>query len=307
MSARMQAQGASAQEGAWPTVGTVTLSAACAEYVLYLQATGRPQTTVQAVRSCLHLFSLYTSPVSIADAATKAIPFLAERSQTRKRNTQAVTFSHLKTFFVFCLRYGWLERNPLADLNRPRQEQIVTQPLSDREIVALYAAASPWQRAAIVVMLGSGMRIGELAALRWQDIRDGYVVVHGKGDRERTLAPGRTGMAALYQMPHKGERVFPCTYGSMKVGLAKLSRVADVKMHPHQFRHSFSHRFLDAGGTIEELSEILGHARLDTTMVYVRAFRRERALEAMRAYNPADALFKLDNNRGQLENRMPVA
>ena len=291
MFAGTRTQGASAVEGAWPAMGSVTLDAASAEYVIYLQASGRPASTVAAVRSCLHLFSVFSGSLSLDAAATRAIPFLAERGRTRRRNTQAVTFSHLRTFFTFCLRSGWLKVNPLADLRQPKQEQIVTQPLTDREIVALYAAASAWQRAAIVVMLGSGMRIGELAALRWQDIRDGYVVVRGKGGKERVLAPGRTGMAALYQMPHKGDRVFLCTYGSMKVGLAKLSHVAHVKMHPHQFRHSFAYRFLEAGGTIEELSEILGHARLDTTMVYVRAFRRERALDAMRAHNPADALF----------------
>jgi integrase len=61
--------------------------------------------------------------------------------------------------------------------------------------------------------------------------------------------------------------------------------------HAHQLRHTFAQRFLEAGGAIEDLSEILGHARLDTTAIYVRAFRRERALDAQRKFNPADALF----------------
>jgi integrase len=50
-------------------------------------------------------------------------------------------------------------------------------------------------------------------------------------------------------------------------------------------------RFIHLGGTIQELSRLLGHSKLDTTMQYLRADLEDRALEAQRRLNPADALL----------------
>jgi len=273
-------------------VSADTLADVIGHYIEYLQAVGRPATTVTVVRSSLHLFLVFAGPVSITTAVQQAIPFLAHRARTCRRNTHVASFNQLKAFFAYSVRFGYIKANPLADMKRPRDEIVVTQPLSDREILALYEAANDWQRAAIVLLLGSGMRIAELANLRWDELRDGQVLVHGKGHKQRLLAPGGTAMALLYQLPRTRGTVFPLAYQSIKVGLARLARRAQVPFNPRQLRHTFAHRFLEAGGAIEDLSELMGHARLDTTAIYVRAYRRERALDAQRRFNPADALFR---------------
>ena len=287
---------------------SASLTSAIALYMQYLRATGHPASTVTSVASCLRIFARYVGPITVAVAAQQIIPFLAERSVHLRHNRHSTYFSFMHGFFTFCVHEKWLAADPLAGLRAPKPERVVTQPLSDREIMALYEAGDQWTRPMLVLLLGSGMRIGELSGLRWADVRDGQVLVRGKGSKERTLAPGQRAMAMLYALPRDGEWVFPFTCTSAKDRMRRLSRVAHVPMHPHQLRHSFANRYLEAsGGDIETLSCLLGHENLNTTAIYLRAFRRERALEAMRAYNPADALFKLDNNRGQLENRMPVA
>jgi site-specific recombinase XerD len=122
-------------------------------------------------------------------------------------------------------------------------------------------------------------------------VGDGVLLLHGKGKKQRTVAPGVTALRALMTLPRDGEWVFPFGYSHIAYRLRQLSRRSGVKFHPHQFRHTFSHRLLEAGATIEELAEILGHVSIETTMIYLRAFRRERALESQRRLNPADRLF----------------
>ncbi len=274
----------------------ITVKDAVSRYIQSLCASGYSEFTTISATSILGQFATYADGAALADVGDRAIAWLALRRRQVRRNTLCANSSHVKQFLKFCKDNGWIESNPVADMKRPCAEQVVTQPLSDREILALCEAATGWQRTAIVLLLGTGMRIGELAALRWQDIYDQYVVVHGKGSKQRTLAPGRRAMEMLRELPQAGDKVFPCTYGGIKTVLRRLSVRSGIYFHPHQFRHTFSHRFLEAGGSFEELSEILGHANLNTTAVYVRAFRRDRALAAQRRWNPADALFGIPDD-----------
>ena len=274
------------------------LGTAINAYIQYLRATGHPASTIETVASCLRVFARYVGPVTVTVAAAHVIPFLAERSAHLRHNSQSTYFSFMRGFFGFCVRQAWLAADPLAGLRAPRPERVVTQPLTDREIMALYEAGDQWTRAMVILLLGSGMRIGELSGLRWADVRDGQVLVKGKGSKERTLAPGQRAMAMLYALPRDSEWVFPFTYTAVKDRMRRLSRVAHVPMHPHQLRHSFANRYLEAsGGDIETLSAILGHESLTSTAVYLRAFRRERSLEKQRRFNPADALFAASTDR----------
>jgi integrase len=172
----------------------------------------------------------------------------------------------------------------------PRKELVVTQPLSDVEIFAILKEANQWERAMIVLLLGTGMRIGELAALRWEDVGEGVLLLHGKGNKQRMVAPGVAAMRELMRLPRESSHIFPFTRGAIMARLHRLAR-RSCPFHPHQFRHTYAHTLLRAGAGIEDLAEILGHVSIETTRTYLRAYRRERMLEAMVRWNPADALF----------------
>jgi integrase/recombinase XerD len=174
----------------------------------------------------------------------------------------------------------------------PRKELVVTQPLSDVEIFAILKEANQWERAMIVLLLGTGMRIGELAALRWEDVGEGVLLLHGKGNKQRVVAPGVAAMRELMRLDRNtctSGQVFPFTRGAIMARLHRLS-LRSCRFFPHQFRHTYAHRFLEHAG-IEELAEVLGHVSIETTRTYLRAYRRERMLEAMVRWNPADILL----------------
>jgi len=267
----------------------VTVAAAVAAYIQMLQATGRSPHTLHSAVSCLHSFITFTGNIDTPDAAQQAVAFLAHRAETLKINSLRAIFSHLKCFQSFCVDQGWLDRNPLERMHSPRAEIVVTMPLSDVEIFAILKESGPWERAMVILLLGTGMRIGELAKLTWPDVGEGVLLLRGKGNKQRTVAPGVTAMRELMRLP-RGAKVFPFTREAMIARLHRVSVHSGVLFHAHQFRHTYAHRFLEHGN-IEDLAEILGHNSIETTRTYLRAHNRERMLEAMQQYNPADILL----------------
>ena len=169
--------------------------------------------------------------------------------------------------------------------------------LSDAQIRALLRAGDAYDRAAVLLMLGSGMRVGEVVALRWADCQDGRLTVHGKGSKTRRVEPGMVAMRAVNALPRTEQRVFPMSVGTLKWRMSRLAERTSMPFHGHLLRHSFAMRFIHLGGTIEELSRLLGHAKLDTTLIYLRADSEERSLASQRAHNPADALLGGDGGK----------
>jgi len=268
----------------------VTIATAGRLYLQSLQATGHSPYTLHTVACCLRLLILHTGNIGIDRASQQAVAFLAKRAKELKPNSLCVDFSHTKQFLLFCVRQGWIDRSPLDGMKGPRKELVVTQPLSDVEIFAILKAANQWERAMIVLLLGTGMRIGELAALRWEDIGEGVLLLHGKGNKQRMVAPGVAAMRELMRLPRESSHIFPFTRGAIMARLHRLAR-RSCPFHPHQFRHTYAHTLLRAGAGIEDLAEILGHVSIETTRTYLRAYRRERMLEAMQRWNPADILL----------------
>ncbi|RPJ22849.1 MAG: hypothetical protein EHM35_17850, partial [Planctomycetaceae bacterium] len=142
---------------------------------------------------------------------------------------------------------------------------------------------------------------GELAALRWQDVGEGVLLLHGKGNKQRTVAPGVAAFRELMRLPRDEDKIFPWSREAIIARLHRLSVRSGVVFHAHQFRHTFAHRYLPYGG-IEELAEIFAHVSIETTRTYLRAYRRERMLEAMVRFNPADALFAARSTGGDRES-----
>ena len=69
------------------------------------------------------------------------------------------------------------------------------------------------------------------------------------------------------------ESIFTIPYHQIYLGLKVVAGAAKVKkskVHPHAFRHYFRFRYVEKGGNIAQLSDILGHGSIDTTRVYTR-------------------------------------
>lgn len=157
-------------------------------------------------------------------------------------------------------------------------------------------------RAIILTLLDSGLRVSELCALTVADYdapRGRLHVRHGKGDKARFVVIGARARKALWVYLAGREGLAPTAplfaargdnhLGRENIGhmLKRLGEAADVRnVHPHRFRHTFAITFLRNGGSPLLLQELLGHERLETVQVYVRL--AEQDIDAGAKHSPAD-------------------
>jgi site-specific recombinase XerD len=165
--------------------------------------------------------------------------------------------------------------------------------LPDGQVGALLASCDPHiavgqrDRAILTVMWRLGMRIGEVAALRLDDLdwRCGEMVITGKGPRcERMPLPSDVGEAIVSYLvewrPRTVSRnVFVCAnapHGPMCRNtvtnvVARAARRAGLGvMHAHRLRHSAATAMLGAGASLEEIGQVLRHRDALTTTIYVK-------------------------------------
>jgi integrase/recombinase XerC len=200
----------------------------------------------------------------------------------------------------------WLDRREQAALQRVLDRRLEHAELKAR-LAELEDRPTPtdliWARrdAAIVqVMLGAGLRVGEVAALKVSDVelrdRSGQVTVRlGKGSKHRTIplnADVRAALAAWLEVRPEvdTEALFVSRRGKglgqrgLQRVVEKLGREADVEeVTAHALRHSFAKNLVDASVGLEKVADLLGHSRLETTRIYIRPSQQdlEQAVESV--------------------------
>lgn len=206
-----------------------------------------------------------------------------------------------------CLRglHGYLARrrpgtaDPTDGIDLPQKGRRLPQVLTVEEAVRMMdsppgdTALGRRDRALLELMYGSGLRVSEVLGLTLESLhlRDGYLRVLGKGDKERVVpltGPGRTALTRYLAEARPGlvRRTDPGTVfvnvrgGRLsRMGLWRIlrghARHAGVRaeFHPHMLRHSFATHMLEGGADLRVIQELLGHASVATTQVYTHVDR----------------------------------
>jgi integrase/recombinase XerD len=195
----------------------------------------------------------------------------------------------------FAVREGLLASDAAAAVKPPAPARRLPKALSVDDVLALLATAGEdtarglRDRALLELLYGCGARISEAVGLDIDDVdtRDGGVLLHGKGSKDRlvpigtyareavtayvvrgrpTLAAAGHGGPALF-LNHRGGRL------SRQTAWAVLRQAADraglaAGVSPHTLRHSFATHLLDGGADVRVVQELLGHASVTTTQIY---------------------------------------
>jgi site-specific recombinase XerD len=181
---------------------------------------------------------------------------------------------------------------------------LAIEPLTDEEIKRILATLNTRtlngarNYAILVVLLDTGLRLGELCGLTLEDVHlEGkycYVKVMGKGRKERIVYLGRRAHEALltYQTfvrPHHehsqniqhfflSELGQPISPGAVQHMMAKVGKTAGVaRLHPHLLRHTAATQYLVHGGDVISLQRKLGHSGLEMTTRSVHVAAQEMA------------------------------
>jgi len=219
----------------------------------------------------------------------------------------------LRAFFSWLVREGFIESNVAKELKPPKIVNKVVSTLSDEEIASILRTFNPSSNSEVrnktvfMVLLDTGLRIGELVHLKMDDVNmgDGLLKVVGKGKKERIVPVGSNAQRALQcyifrhrpKPAHPGiENVFLSVYGtpltenSIKIMFARLAKRSRVyRLHAHLCRHTFATRFLINGADVFTLQQILGHSTLEMVRHYVNLATNHVALQHQK-FSPLDHL-----------------
>ena len=197
--------------------------------------------------------------------------------------------------------YKWLSsrkyaKNAMRDVPAPRRRRRLPRTLESSDIDRLMSTVKTRRdRAMIAVILDTGIRVGELASLRWSNVHAGTIHVDGKtGERRVPISPH---VLQLLVGLGDAEHIWIGRYGPLSVGGCQLvirralasAGIQGRKSGPHMLRHTFGRHYVMAGGDVFSLQRILGHRDVGTTMIYVHLSAAD--LEVQHAkYSPLRAI-----------------
>lgn len=204
--------------------------------------------------------------------------------------------SGLHAFFDWARRAGYGNGDPTIDIIRPKLPKRLPRPISNADLGVALEMASARVRSILVLGAFQGMRCIEIARLCREDVLDGneppVVVAYGKGAKDRVipLHPDTLSALRLLPMPKAGP-VFRLDDGTGRQARAhnigqwanRYLEELGIDATMHCLRHWFgTHIYRTSGYDLLMVADLMGHASVDTSMIYAR-FDRARAPEAVLA------------------------
>ena len=205
-----------------------------------------------------------------------------------KKQSSRVTIDNIRR--ILSSFFSWLEdedyilKSPVRRIHKVKTASNIKETYSDEALELMRDNCKEIRDLAIIDMLAStGMRIGEMVLLNREDIdfNERECIVFGKGDKERIVYfDARTKIHLqeyLYSREDDNDALFVSlkapfsriTIGGIESRLRKFGKQLGLqKVHPHKFRRTLATMAIDKGMPIEQLQQLLGHKRIDTTLQY---------------------------------------
>lgn len=219
--------------------------------------------------------------------------------------------SAVRGFHKFLLIDRLAQSDPTLNLDTPKGWKRLPRPLSMQDVEALLSQPDASthlglrDKAMLELLYATGLRVSELVGLKVQDVNleRGFVVVMGKGSKERVVPMGEEAADVMRQYISAArpallrggetEHVFVSSrrrgitrqmfWERIKLYAAKAGISKDIS--PHTLRHSFATHLLDNGADLRAVQAMLGHADISTTQIYTYV-SRERLRKIHERYHP---------------------
>lgn len=225
------------------------------------------------------------------------IAYLARLKQEgRAASTVARKLASIKAFYRFLTAERYIRRNPAEVLEAASRGLHLPKVLSVQEVERLLDEPNLGtldgyrDKTMLELLYATGMRVSELVnvPLKNVDMKMQYVIVMGKGSKERMLPLGRTALhylehylsvvrpQLLHGKPDAAAELFVTGWGGpmtrerfyeIIVAYGKSAGISK-RVTPHMLRHSFATHLLNNGTDLRIVQELLGHADISTTQIY---------------------------------------
>ena len=206
--------------------------------------------------------------------------------------------SAIRHLYRYLLLDGKIEKDPTLNIDSPKQWKVLPKSLSRDEVEATLGAPKARNESAraqalalrdlamLELLYASGVRVSEVVNARLEDLKldMGYILVRGKGDKERMVPLGVPAQQSLQYYLKNGREVLAKGKSSplLFLGVAargltrkrlwqmvgKASLASGRHASPHMLRHSCATHMVENGADLRTVQTILGHADISTTQIY---------------------------------------
>ena len=205
--------------------------------------------------------------------------------------------SALRHFYKYLLLDRYIQVDPTLNIDTPRQWKVLPKSLAADEIESILQGAPRVKddrmsqalglrdRAMLEVFYAGALRVSEVITLKIEDLKleMGYVLVRGKGDKERIVPMGKSAQDVVQQYLRDARPVLAAGKSAPVLFIARgaksISRQRVWQMvnaasaqsrhaSPHMLRHSCATHMVENGADLRTVQTILGHADISTTQVY---------------------------------------
>lgn len=205
-----------------------------------------------------------------------------------KKKSSKVTMDNIRrilsSFFTWLENEDYILKSPVRRINKVKTAKVIKEILSDEEIETLRDNSKNIRDLALLEMLYStGIRVGELVKINRDDINfhERSCIVTGKGNKQREVYFDARTKLHLKQYLVSRKDNDPALFvslakpnsrlniGGVESLLKKLGQKSNIyRVHPHKFRRTLATMAIDKGMPIEQVQQLLGHVKIDTTLNY---------------------------------------
>jgi len=205
--------------------------------------------------------------------------------------------SALRHFYRYLLLDGIVAQDPTLNIDSPKQWKVLPKSLAREEMDTMLQprrssnrklddAIAVRDRAMLEMFYAGALRVSEITGVKIEDLKLdlGYVLVRGKGDKERIVPLGKSAVEAVTSYMRQARGMLAAGKNSPLVFLGRgahkltrqrvwqLVRAASAttgrRASPHMLRHSCATHMVENGADLRTVQTILGHADISTTQVY---------------------------------------
>jgi integrase/recombinase XerD len=262
----------------------------------YWLTTGASKNTLSAYRSDLKIFSQWLNETSLIEVNKKLIQdyFLYRQSTKISSSTQSRVLTCLHSFYQFLLDNNLINIDPTEQLPYPKLEKKLPVFLNIQEVEKLLEAPNisslfgQRDRAMLELLYSCGLRVSELINLSYHNIniKEEFIRIHGKGNKERILPMGeiaidyltayelnsrpillKNGQSDSYFLSNRGKAMSRQNFFYIIKAYATQAGI-DKPLSPHSLRHAFATHLVQKGADLRSVQLMLGHSDISSTQLY---------------------------------------
>ncbi len=262
----------------------------------YWLSSGASQNTLSAYRSDLNIFSKWLNEIPFKSVNKKLVQdyFSFRKESNLSAASQSRILTCLHSFFQYLIDNQLINNDPTDQMNYPKLNKKLPVFLNIQEVEKLMdtpdikSIFGQRDRAMLELLYSCGLRVSELINLSFHNInlKDEFVRVHGKGNKERMLPLGeiaidylaeyeknsrpmllKNGQCDSYFLSNRGSAMSRQNFFYIIKNYASLAEI-EKPISPHSLRHAFATHLVQKGADLRSVQLMLGHSDISSTQLY---------------------------------------